>query len=100
MIQQSHSWHTSGQNYNLKRFIHPNVYSSTIYNSQDTEATQMSKETDKEGTIIHTQEYYTTIKKSEIMPCVATWTDLEIIKSERQIFYHLYMELKYDTNYL
>ena len=27
---------------NLKRYMHPNVHSSTIYNSQDMEATKMS----------------------------------------------------------
>ena len=30
-------------------------------------------------TYTHTQEYYSAIKKKEIMPCVATWMDLEII---------------------
>ena len=41
MIQQSHSWYISGkdENYNLKRCMHPNVNSSTIYNSQDIETT-------------------------------------------------------------
>ena len=31
--------HISGENYNSKRCMHPNVHSSTIYNSQGTEAT-------------------------------------------------------------
>ena len=34
-IQQSHF----GENHNLKRLMHPNVHCSTIYNSQDMEAT-------------------------------------------------------------
>ena len=28
---------------------------------------------------IHTMEYYLAIKKNEIMPLAAAWTDLEII---------------------
>ena len=28
---------------------------------------------------IHTMEYYSGIEKNEIMPCAATWMDLEII---------------------
>ena len=42
---------------------------------------------------IHTVEYYSTIKKNEIMPFVATWMDLEMIilseEIQRNIKYHL-----------
>ena len=31
--------HISGQNYNLKRYMHPYGHSSTIHNSQDMETT-------------------------------------------------------------
>ena len=34
--------HISGQNYNLKRHMHPSVHCSTIYNSQGMEATYLS----------------------------------------------------------
>ena len=46
-------------------------------------------------------EYYSAIKKNEIVPFAAIWMDLEIIilseaKSERKtdIIYHLYVESK------
>ena len=53
---------------------------------------------------IYTMEYYSAIKKNEIMPSAATCMDLEIIilseVSQRQISYDItYMwNLKYDTN--
>ena len=52
-------------NTNLKRYIHPNVYSITVYNSQDMEATQVSinRQIDKEDVVyINTMEYYLVIK--------------------------------------
>ena len=54
--------------------------------------------------VVSTMEYYSAVKKNEIMPFAATWMSLEIIlsKSEtkRQISYDvIYMwNLKYDTN--
>ena len=30
--------HVSGKNSDLKRYMHPNIHSSTIYNGQDMEA--------------------------------------------------------------
>ena len=53
------------ENRNSKRYIHPNVHWSTIYNTQDTEATQMpiNGGTDKED-VVHTHnEYYSAMKK-------------------------------------
>ena len=34
--------HISGEKYNSKRYMHPNVHSSIIYNSQDIEAIKCS----------------------------------------------------------
>ena len=48
-------------------------------------------------------EYYSAIKRNEIMPSAATWMDLEtVILSERQIPYDItYMQnLNYDNNEL
>ena len=43
MIQQSHSWASMWRNHNLKKkkYMHPNVHCSTVYNSQNMEATLM-----------------------------------------------------------
>ena len=51
---------------------------------------------------IYTREYYSAIKKNEIIPFAATWMDLEIsILSEvRQIYITYMWNLKYDTNEL
>ena len=58
---------------------------------------------------IYTMEYYSDIKKNEIMPFAATWMDLEIVilsevsqTEKREISYDItYMwNLKYDTNEL
>ena len=62
----------------------PNVYYSTVYNSQDMEAT-CNLSVDR-GWInmwyIHTMKYHSAMKKNEMMPFVATWTDVEIILNE------------------
>ena len=49
----------------------------------------------------HTMEYYSAIKKNEIMPTAATWMDLEIIQLSEVsqtktniLWYHLYVESK------
>ena len=56
MILQSHSWaYSPERKQNLKRYMHSNVHGSTIYNSQDMEATYMSTDRvmDKED-VVHT----------------------------------------------
>ena len=41
MIQKSYSWEYTWWNHNLKRYMHLYVHSSTVHNSQNTEATYM-----------------------------------------------------------
>ena len=52
-----------------KRYMHPSVHSSSIiYNGQDMEATYMSynRQMDK-GDVVYIMEYYSAIKKNEIL---------------------------------
>ena len=65
--------HTSGENYNSKRYRHPNVHSSTIYNSQNMEATDCpsADEWIKNMWYKYTTEYYSAIENNEILPFAA-----------------------------
>ena len=69
-----------GEKSNLKRYTHPNVYSSTIYNSQDWKQPThpLTDELIKNMWYTHTMEYYSAIKMNKIMIFVATWMNLQI----------------------
>ena len=65
--------------------MHPSVYNGTIYNSQNTEATQVSinRWMAKEDVVhIYTMEHYSTIEKNEILPFAVMWMDLKDMLSE------------------
>ena len=85
------------------------MFTEALFTIAKTQTTQMSinRWTDKEdGVHTYIIEYYSAMKKSEILPSAATWMDLEIIRQwskserERQIPYDItYMwNLKYNTN--
>ena len=73
--------HISRENHTLKRYMHPDVHCSSIYNSQDMEATQMSidRGMDKENVVHINSGILLSHKKNETLPSEATWMDLEII---------------------
>ena len=99
--------HISREYCSLKRYMHPNVHSNIIYNSQDMNSTPMStiRWTDKED-VVYTRTHYinthrnTTqpLKKNEIMPSAATRMQLVIIilsevsQTKINTMYHLYVE--------
>ena len=78
MISNPIPGHISRENWNSKKYMHLYVHSSTIHNSQDREATQMSINRGKKMWYISTMEYYSAIKKNEIMPFAERWMDIEI----------------------
>ena len=103
--------HISRENSNLKRHMQPNVHCSIICNSQTWKKPKcpLTDEWIKKMccmwiyiyVYIYTMEYYSAIKKNEIMSFAATWMDLEIIilsevsqTKTNIIWYHLYVESK------
>ena len=57
--------------------MHPNIHCSTIFNSQDMEATSMSMDRRMDKDVVYNGILGT--EKSEKMPFAATWIALEII---------------------
>ena len=88
------------ENTNLKRDVHPNVHSSTVYNSQDVEAIQVLMDGYRRHTHTHAHThahgYHSAIKKNRILPLATMQMDLENIMlgqiSQTMIntVYHLY----------
>ena len=83
------------QNTNSREYMHPYVYCSVIYNSQDTEAIQVpiNRHVDKK-VVVHTYNgILLSHKKNEILPFATAWMDLkgimlsEISQSEKDNYH-------------
>ena len=77
--------HTHWGNQIWKRHMHPNVHRSTVYHSQDMEATRCPSADEWMGKLwyIYTMEYYSAIKKNSFESVLMRWMKLEpIIQSE------------------
>ena len=61
--------------------MHPNVHSSTIYNTQMLEGTYVSNSIlmDKKLWYIYTMEFYVAERKKERLPFATAWMELETI---------------------
>ena len=68
------SGHISGQNYNLKRYKHPYIHSSSKQPKCPS-----TDEWIKKMWCMYTMKYYSAMKKSEVIPFAARWMQLEII---------------------
>ena len=107
MIQQSHSWAYIQTKLIQKDTLTPMFIAAlfTITKTWKQPKCPSTNEWIKKMWYMCTMEYYSAIKKNEIMPFAATWMQLDIIilsksERERQIPYDItYMQnLKYDAN--
>ena len=59
--------------------MYTNVHCSTIYKIQGigTKLNVHQQRMDKEDVVYYTMEYYSAVKKNEIMSSASTWLDLE-----------------------
>ena len=66
----------------LKGHLHPCSHDSTGYSNQGTEATQVSKDRrmDEEMGYIDTMQYYSAIRRDEIMPFAVTKEETKVIR--------------------
>ena len=80
----------SRKKHNTKRYTHPNVHCSTIYNSQDMEATQMSIDRGMHKDVVHRYNGIVLSHEKEGNNAICSNMDLEIIilSGERQIPYY------------
>ena len=88
------------QNTNLKRYLHLYVHCSIIYNTNIWKCSSIV-EWIKKLWYIYTVEYYSAIKRDQILPYAMTRMDLEAIMlseinqtKKNTIWFHLYEESK------
>ena len=71
----------SREKHNLKGYIHPSVHCSTVYKTKIGKQSKypLTEEWIKKMCYIYTMDYYSAIKKDEIMPFAVTWMDLKSV---------------------
>ena len=89
--------HISGENHNSKRYTYHNIHCSTIYNSQDMKATQMSikrRRMDKDVVYVHNGIIQIDAIFSNINGPRDCRTEVSQSDTEGQIWYCLFVESK------
>ena len=96
MIQQSHCWAYTLRKPKGKRHVYPNVHRSTVYNSQDMEATQMPTDRwmDEEdmvhiynGTLLSYKKEHIWVNPNEVDESGAYYTEWSKSERQKQISY-------------
>ena len=99
MTQQSHYWAYTLKNHNSKRHMHPNVHYSTIYNSQDIEATLTTMNRWIANTVVvHIHNvillngiWVISSKVDEPTACYTEWSKSEREKKKQNKYINAYM---------
>ena len=99
MTQQFHQWtiFKNIQSINSKGDMHPKLHSSIIYKLP---RYRSNLSVHQQTSSLSTMEYYSAIKKNEILPFTVTWIDLEgimlseISQTEKDV-YHIIILLIY-----
>ena len=71
-------------NADLKGHMHSNIYNSAVNNSQIMERAQMSNDSwmnKEDGVCIYRMEYYSAMRRNEILPFAKTWMEWRVLCS-------------------